>query len=58
MTSKECFLRCSLSSISLNIAHKPNINQYPIIYLIKGSNENTKTGCEICSKLTTKTVEQ
>ena len=28
------------------------------IYLIKGSNKNKKTGCEICSKLTIKTVEQ
>ena len=28
------------------------------IYLIKVSNKNTKTGCEICSKLTLKTVEQ
>ena len=26
------------------------------ICLIKVSNENTKTGCEICSKLTIKTV--
>ena len=30
---------------------------FPVsIYLIKVSNENTKTGCEICSKLTIKTV--
>ena len=28
------------------------------IYLIKVSNENTKTGCEICSKLTIKAVKQ
>ena len=32
---------------------------YPVgIYLLKVSNRNTRTRCEICSKLTIKTLER
>ena len=36
-----------------------NISKNPAgIYLLKVNNRNTRTGCEICSKLTIKTPER
>ena len=37
----------------------PSFNEYPAgIYLLKVNNRNTRTRCEICSKLTIKTPER
>ena len=46
----------------LNLRDKPKLSTmfiYPaVIYLLKVSNRNTRTRCEICSKLTIKTPER
>ena len=45
------YLQCS--------QNRPSINYYPAsIYLLKVNNRNTRTRCEICSKLTIKTPER
>ena len=42
----------SLKNIGSNVAHTADI------YLLKVENKNTRTRCEICSKLTIKTPER
>ena len=48
-------LNIKKTSVLLNHTHCPNPNA---IYLLKDSNKNAWTRCEICSKLTIKTPER
>ena len=42
-----------------DVTHCFEQSKYPVgIYLLKVNNRNTRTRCEICSKLTIKTQEQ
>ena len=54
--NKYPFLVCSISEIE---KQGLNYKLYPGgIYLLKFNNRNTRTSCEICSKLTLKTSEK
>ena len=54
----EGYILHSSSSLFVDTVNFPPISSFPAdICLLKVSNRNTRTSCEICSKLTIKTPE-